>query len=153
MNIKRLHEILALTTMQLRKGPEVVKTDGPVQTTEIYMMPHEGEVDGDALTKVDVEFMIIGVRQATAELHKAELIDILNHYPDPGRLAGGPSYIEVGGVIGDQGAAFCLFALGKALDLWDIITPSKLGMEGEQAREAAGRGFIMITGYTAKETV
>ena len=49
--------------------------------------------------------------------------------------------------IGDQGAAFELFALGKVLGIWDIITPEKLGATGDMARQMAGAGFIMCTGY------
>jgi hypothetical protein len=91
--------------------------------------------------------MIVCVDQKKAQENKQNLIDILNTYPDPERLKGGPSYIEVGGVIGDQGTAFALFALGKVLGLWNVITPKTLGITGEQAREMAGMGFIMISGY------
>ena len=78
-----------------------------------------------------------------------ELIAILKTYPQPERLAGGPSYIEVGGEIGDQGAAFQLFALGKVLGLWDIITPEKLGITGPEANQMAGMGFVMMSGFKA----
>jgi len=35
------------------------------------------------------------------------------------------------------------------LGLWDVITPATLGLSGELAQDAAGRGFIMCTGFKA----
>lgn len=130
MNLNRLYAILGETTRQLRKGAEIA---------------HESEIGN--MTPVDMVFVTIGVDTAKAEKHRAELVEILGTYPDPERLAGGPSYIEVGGVIGDQGAAFCLFALGQTLGLWEIITPATFGLTGDEARQAAGSGFIVITGF------
>lgn len=148
MNLERLYKILAETTAQLRKG-EVVEDevrDG-LNVRSIYAMPHESEAKPE-VEKVDCEFLTIGVDKAAAQRHKAELIEILKTYPND-RLAAGPSYIEVGGEIGDQGAAFQLFALGKVLGLWDVITPKTFGLAGEQARQAAGAGYIMISGFKA----
>lgn len=160
MDLKRLYEILSETTMQLRKGAvvhgskhlvdainegrELDKEPGGVVT--IDAMPHVSEVVPDTET-IDMEFLVIGVDRAAAEKHKAELISILDTYPQPDRLAAGPSYIEVGAAIGDQGAAFQLFALGKVLGLWDVITPGAMGVTGDAARQLAGSGYIMITGY------
>lgn len=159
MDFDKLYKILNETTVQLRKG-EVVHGD-----KHLVDAINEGrdlkEVAGGVVTidamppmsaapnleKVDLEFLVIGVDKAKAEQRKAELIELLNNYPDPASLAGGPSYITVGGEIGDQGAAFQLFALGKVLGLWDVITPATFGMEGEEARRAAGSGFVMMTGY------
>ena len=59
----------------------------------------------------------------------------------------GPSYIDVGAVLDSQSLAFVLFAVGKVLGLWDIITPETLGIEGEKAGELAGLGFVMISGF------
>lgn len=160
MNIQRLHEILSETTVQLRKGevlegtPELVDAieagdkELPGGVVEINAMPHVDEARTDIET-VDVEFMVVGVDRAKAESHKDELTSILKDYPEPARLAGGPSYIEVGAEIGDQGAAFQLFALGKVLGLWDVITPTTMGFKGEQARQMAGGGYVMITGFQA----
>lgn len=161
MNLKRLYEILNETTIQLRKGevfegtPELVAqakaNDGKPLTgggvLEIYDMPHISEAVPN-IDKVDLEFIVIGIDKTAAERHKTELIEILKTYPHPERLAGGPSYIEVGGEIGDQGAAFQLFALGKVLRLWDVITPATMGLTGDDALRAAGNGFIMITGFS-----
>lgn len=159
MDISRLHEILAETTCQLRKGEEFEGTPELVEQAkrgeeikgggvlEIYAMPHESEAPSN-LEKVDVEFVTIGVDRVTAETRKDELVALLNEYPNPDELAGGPSYISVGATIGDQGAAFQLFALGKVLGLWDVITPARLGVtDPETARRMAGAGYVMCTGY------
>ncbi|HEY3679012.1 MAG TPA: hypothetical protein VGL45_09850 [Bradyrhizobium sp.] len=144
MNTKRLYEILAATTAQFRQGAEVEEhiEGGGLKVREIYAMPHESEAPAD-IEKVDMVFLTIGVDKPAAEKYRQELLALLADYP---RLKEGPSYIEVGAEIGDQGAAFQLFALGKVLGLWDVITPQLMGFEGDEAREMAGRGFIMCSG-------
>jgi hypothetical protein len=147
MNLERLYKILEYTTVQLRKGEPVTHTVvGPLAVTTIDNMPHESEAM-PSLELVDMEMLTIGVDKDEAAKLKPELITILDTYPKPERLAAGPSYIEVGAEIGDQGAAFQLFALGQVLGLWKVITPKVLGFEGAEAREFAGRGLIMISGY------
>lgn len=162
MNIARLYEILRETTGQFRKGEEVegdpelvgaIKEGRDLSkisggSVHIYAMPHESQAI-EGIVKVDLHFIIVGVDKVKAELHKEELIAILKTYPEQERLAGGPSYIEMGGEIGDQGATLQLFALGKVLGLWDVITPEKLGITGQEASELAGRGFVMIDGFDA----
>jgi len=165
MDLDRLHQILRETTVQLRKGEEIegdpelvdaVKNfkEGddvsklPGGSVHVYAMPHESQAKS-GIEKVDCHFITVGVDKVKAEAHRAELVAILKTYPQPERLAGGPSYIEVGGEIGDQGAAFQLFALGKVLGLWDIVTPEKLGFTGPEANQMAGRGLVMISGFQA----
>jgi len=151
VDLDKLYKILNDTTVQLRKGDEVIRHEpnNGLAVTEIFAMPHEHEPCVDHLERVDMEFLTIGVDRSEAQKRKSELVEILNTYPQPDRLAGGPSYIEVGAEIGDQGAAFQLFALGKVLGLWDVITPASLGIKGEQARQMAGRGMIMMSGFKA----
>lgn len=148
MNVKRLMEILGQTTFEFRKGEVISKKEvGAVSVTDIYMMPHVSEAPSD-LKMVDVIFEVIGVDKTKAESFRKEIIDIINTYPSLDRLAGGPSYIEVGGVLGSQSAAFMLYALGEVLGLWKVITPKSLGITDEaQALELAGGGFVMISGY------
>lgn len=161
MNLDRLYKILAETTVQFRKGEAVTGTPSLVEEFKnlkpdealkgggvlgIYAMPHESEAL-PSVEKVDLSFLTIGVDRAAAEKHRAELVGIMQSYPNPDRLQSGPSYIEVGGEIGDQGAAFQLFALGKVLGFWDVITPERMGLTGEMAKEMAGAGYIMITGF------
>jgi len=165
-SVGKVYEILRETTGQFRKGnifegsPELVAQaeagigDEGLRgggVLEVYAMPHESEADG--LEKVDMHFVTVAVNKAKAEARRAELIGLLNAYPAPDRLAGGPSYIEVGGELGDQGAAFELFALGKVLGFWDVITPETFGAIGDQARQLAGSGFIMCTGYTPAKAI
>jgi hypothetical protein len=146
-DVTKLHSILRDTTCQLRKGQRIETRKKPgLLITELYFMPHEDEPEANNLEKIDLEFVTIGVDRGKAIEYKDALIDILDSYPND-RLSGGPSYIEVGAEIGDQGAAFQLFALGKVLGLWDIITPRSFGFKGKEAKEIAGRGLIMITGY------
>lgn len=115
---------------------------------DVYAMPHESEGESCDV-QVDVVLLTISVNRQAAEARKDELISILNDYPQPSRLAAGPSYIEVGAALGDQGAAFQLFALGQVLGLWEVLTPTRLGIADEgRARRMAAQGFVMITGYS-----
>lgn len=66
---------------------------------------------------------------------------------DRERLEGGPSYIEIGGWVGDQTMALRFMALGVAAEAWEIITPERLGIEGPDADRLAGGGFVMVSGY------
>lgn len=146
MDLDRLYKILNKVTVQLRKGEEFEEhQEGNLKVVEVFMMPHESEVSN--FVKVDCVFLTIGVDKEKAEKYREEIITILKNYPQPERLAGGPSYIEVGGVIGDQGATFQLFALGEVLGLWKVITPKTLGMDDVEARQLAGVGMILISGY------
>lgn len=166
MNTHRLHEILQATTSQFRKGEAIEGTpalsaalkagvginDLPSGSAHIYAMPHVSGAT-DTVEKVDCHFLVIGVDKAKALEHKSELLALLADWPieswgQPTRqLTKELNYIEVGAVIGDQGAAFCLFALGQVLGLWRVLTPEVvLGVTGEAADRFAGLGFITISG-------
>lgn len=81
---------------------------------------------------------------------KDDLLRLLEaHYPSMERLRGGPSYIEIGGEIGDQGLALQLIGLGEIVGLWKAITPALMGLSGKDADEMAGSGFIMAGGLPA----
>lgn len=160
MNTRRLYELLNEATVQLRKGEELEGTPALVEgikagktldelpggVVHVYAMPHEAQARPE-IVKVDLHFIVVGVDKAKAEEIKPELIAILNDYPSPERLAGGPSYIEVGAELGDQGTALQLFAVGQVLGLWSVITPATLGMDGPIADQMAGSGFVMMSGY------
>ena len=148
MDTPRLYQLLADTTMMLRKG-EVVKREhtGPIEVITVDAMPSVEEIGTRADAKlIDLHFVNVVVYMDEARKIRNELVEMLKTWPS-NRLAAGPSYIEVGAVLGDQGAAFCLFALGEALDLWTVITPEKLGMKDDVAARAAGVGYIMISGF------
>jgi hypothetical protein len=148
-NVQRLYEILDETTQQFRKeGDDFEKVEehagGAIKVITLNMNPPVDKAP-DNLEKVDLEFLVVGVDKAAAEKCKPELVEILKSYPD---LVDGPSYISVGAEIGDQGAAFQLFALGKVLNLWGIVTPRSLGVTDEaKIQEMIGSGLIMITGF------
>jgi hypothetical protein len=150
MNIDRLFKILDETTTQYRKGEQVVvskigEAGRRIEVVELYNMAHVDQAPVDAgVDLVDVEFLTIAVDKAAAERNRAELLAILREWPEPARLAGGPSYMEVGGVVGDQGAAFQLFALGQTLGLWKVMTPKDFGYEGDEVQRVAGMGYIFI---------
>lgn len=165
MDLDRLYKILGDATGEFRKGdvfegtPELVKqaVDGidPEKGLQgggvlhIYSMPHESEANGVEL--VDCHFIKVGVNKEAAERNRAAFIEVLSTYPNPDRLASGPSYIEVGGEVGSQDGALQMFALGKVLGLWDVITPAMFGIEGEQADQMAGAGYVMMSGYRSPE--
>lgn len=65
------------------------------------------------------------------------------------RAKGGPSYIEWGGWIGDQGLAMRMMACGQKAGLWKVITPATLHVTGKDADDMAGKGFVMTSGYTS----
>ena len=158
MDLDKLYEILHDTTIQLRKGKPVQGTPELVGAIErgdetlpggvvtFDMMPPVEEAK-NSLVLVDMELMVVGVDKARAEAKRAEFVQIMGTYPNMETLAAGPSYITVGAVVGDQGIAFQLFALGKVLGLWSVITPASLGITGPEAAQMAGSGFIMMSGY------
>jgi hypothetical protein len=141
-----LFEALKQTTSVFRKGPEVEHRDvDGVKVTEVWGYPHVDDHDSD-LTMVDVHYVQIGVRHA--EDGRQALVEWLSQYPQPERLAGGPSYIELAGVGEiEQETAFRVMALGKVLGLWSLITPETLGITGPEADQMAGMGLVMISGY------
>ena len=67
---------------------------------------------------------------------------------DHQRVAGGPSYIEWGALIGDQGLAMRMMAAGQIAGLWQVITPRMFGVDGPEADSLAGQGMVMTSGYT-----
>jgi hypothetical protein len=94
---------------------------------------------------VNVHFFWVSARENPT---KAELLKRLAaEYPDMDRLRAGPSYIELGALLGDQGLALRLIALGKLVGLWPAITPATIGASGETADQLAGAGFVMAGGF------
>lgn len=112
----------------------------------------ENQVPPPGVELVDCHMQIpIDIEQANE--HREELLAILSEWPHEAwgaevpRLEEGPSYIHAGGVVGSQQLAFVLFAVGKVLGLWELVTPSTLGFEGGEADAMARRGLVMISGY------
>jgi hypothetical protein len=97
---------------------------------------------------VDVHFFEVALRNPDEDkpAMASALRRLLADYPDPERLAAGPSYIELGGVVGDQGLALMLIGLGELVGLWAVINPKRLGFTGKKADEMAGSGYVMCSG-------
>lgn len=148
MDLEHLHKIVRETTAMFRKGPtETTRVVGPIEVVEIYAMPHVDDAPA-TLDLIDVGPMVVGVDRAKALARKAELVALLKEYP-VGELERGPSYITVGGHIGSQDAALCLFALGEVLNVWRLMTPARLGATpgSDLEKQAIGAGFVMIDGF------
>lgn len=147
MNIQQLQTILRATTTVFRKGEEITEeTVGNVNVINVYAMPHVSKAPR-GLEMIDVEFMVVGVNKAEAQKRQGELIATLRDYPEPERLANGPSFIEVGAHVGSQDNALRLFALGQVLGLWTVVTPAMMRIPPQGRRDAAGQGFLFVTGY------
>ena len=143
MDLRKLYEIIEATTIPLRNGERMQRRQqGNLDVVEVFDMPHRNEIVDEGIKKVDLLLMSVGV--VNAQKYRDELVEVMSEYPDQERLANGPSYIEVAGVIGDQGHALRLFALGKALGLWDVFTPLNLHIAEDAAIEMAGLGYVMI---------
>jgi len=145
-----LHTILAECCHQFRTGEEIVERHvGPVTVTEVYAMPHVDDAAPD-LKLIDCHFMKIGVDPVGAELHRHDLIAILDRHSD--WLVNGPSYMRIAAELEiEQDIAFMLMAIGEVLGLWRVITPATFDLDGELAERAARTGFIMINGYRQEE--
>ncbi len=104
---------------------------------------------------VDMEIARLAINRARAAEIRDELKAILalypgTFYPDATPLERGPSYTEVGAVVGSQRTAFALFAMGEALGFWQILTPKKMfgpDFDDQLSREMMGMGYITIDGY------
>jgi hypothetical protein len=150
MNPEKLCQILEDSTAIFRKG-ELVETRslGCAEVTEIFGYRHTNEAPKeDNFDKVDMVFVDVVVDKTKARYHESELKKILSDYPEPARLAGGPSYIELAPNFGvEQDSALRLMALGKTLGLWKIVSGKTFGADDNRALELAGAGFLMISGY------
>jgi hypothetical protein len=147
INVERINDIISLCCEQHRKGPAVTEEElDDLQVTTVMAMPHVDDLPPEFLC-VDVHFFVVAVSNEAND-YRSELIELLEPWE---RLKSGPSYIEVGAELGDQGAALCLFGLGEALGFWHVVTPAKLGITGEKADQLAGRGFVMCSGFDPKD--
>jgi hypothetical protein len=146
IDLNHLYAILHQCTTQVRIGEVLKEQDvGPLHVTTVDAMPSEADLV-DGLVIIDLVLLKVAVHPAKAEAHKAEFISLIE--PLRAELEPGPSYIAIGALIGDQGTAFQLMALGEVLGLWKVITPRTLGMKDEAIiQQAAGNGYIMISGY------
>lgn len=59
-------------------------------------------------------------------------------------LAGGPSYITLGGWLGSQDLALMLIGAVELAEIAQAVTPEALGMTGATADQMARRGLVML---------
>lgn len=146
----RVRQIIHACTVALRKGPMVVELDmgDNIQVVEIFTAPPANDPANAHLKQVDVHFAMIGVDMDVAARLRDRLTAELATYDG---LKSGPSYITVGADIGDQEMALRLFGLGEALGLWTVITPAGLGLKGPAADQAAGSGYVMVSGFKPQQ--
>ncbi|MFA7278945.1 MAG: hypothetical protein WC100_02515 [Sterolibacterium sp.] len=97
------------------------------------------------------DVIFFGVRkspEATADALKAAMADHKGEFFDVDPLDGHEhSYIELGGWIGDQGAALLLIGLGAALGAWKLLTPkTMLGdmCPPDMVQKLAGMGMVSM---------
>jgi hypothetical protein len=142
MDTKFLYDV----TKVYRKGDVVTeRNENGLHVTEVFGYPHVSNADTEAL--IDVHFVWIAVDVPEAEKHADEFDRLLHDYPQPNRLQQGPSYIELGAVLGDQELAFRFIAVGAALRRWTVIIPETLGITGPEAAALAGSGMVMLSPF------
>lgn len=54
------------------------------------------------------------------------------------------SYLEIGGDVGDQGAALMTMGLGSLLGAWKLMTPRMLPIPEDLQMQMAGMGMVTI---------
>ncbi len=148
--IEDLNEIITEQTLPFRKGEEV-KVEEKDGITVVTMdgfppSPSHGKL-------IDVHFIQVGFTEAAAD--KDVFIKATRLALQPGQgafqdlttkdLAGGPSYITLGGWLGDQTQALLFMALCAFHGLGNIITPANLGITDEkEVAMLAGSGLLMV---------
>ena len=125
-----------------------------------------GEVDKDHRPLPGCEvfnFCIMSLVLKTEKVHEhaAEMTELLKAWPSESwgqpvpPLGEEINYLTAGGVLGDQGQAFMLFAFGKALGWWGIMDPhTMLGLDYDDpmGQQMAGMGMVAIMGYRPEIT-
>lgn len=144
--VRALAEVVEAQTTPHRKGEIVEIKDEPglqvVNITNFPPVPQRG-------TLVDMHFIQVGFTEAAADCEgfvealraaltvPGEFCEIDEHI-----LRSGPSYITLGGWLGDQTLALRFMALCEFHELGQVITPKTMGMDNEMADLMAGRGMI-----------
>ena len=146
MDKNKVEEIVqACTRMFAKPGKEgeVLQHDDVLDVEVQVLAPVLTQADQEQHEHlVDCHFVVIAVDIPKAEAHRDAFVDELKAYPEPERLAEGCSYLQLGAVVGSHDVALRVLAVGKALGLWEVVTPAKMGFEGRQADQLAERGMI-----------
>lgn len=136
--------------LERREGDPVVKEydEGNLHVVEFNDFP---EAPPNAM-RADVHFVLVAptegfptqevlVKTVRAALGPGEFGSTIIIADD---LAGGPSYITLGGWLGDQGLALMLIGAVELAGIAKAITPKMLGATGEMADQMAGSGLVML---------
>lgn len=150
MNKQRLMEVLNDSTCVISKGEPTQRKLPGISLLLWGLMVPANDSRIDALEKVDCQFLTIGVNKSQAEKHRAEFIAFLEEYPEPTKLADGPTYKHLSTIVGDDITALRIFGLGQALGIWDVLLPANLGVPQDLVEEAADLGLIVTTGYQSQ---
>jgi hypothetical protein len=149
--VEELIDYVLRSTRVYRVGPRVRKEGRIVTVDDFPPVPAEGESEGEEI--IDLFFVKVGFTEAVEARTATEFYDLVVSAAEKGAgamnvsvLRGGPSYIALGGWLGDQTLAFQYLALGAYHGLWDVVTPSTLGITGSAAMDIAGRGMVMASG-------
>ena len=106
----------------------------------------EGALDAGffKLTATTLEGQVLVTQDEFHEALNGALEQVTGVFSELDRetLLGGPSYIELGRWLGDQGIAIGFIGLGALLDFWDVASPQGLGITGEDAAQLLGMGFL-----------
>ncbi len=154
MDTRKLYDIVQDSTRIFRKGESVERRQfRNAEVIELFGYDHTSKAPtGDNFDIVDMIFVDVVVDIARAEKYRGAFAEQMRAYPQPERLAGGPSYIELAPNMGmQQEGALRVMALGKTLGMWDVMSAKTLGMDDITARHMAGQGFLMISGYKPSE--
>ena len=100
--------------------------------------------------RADVHFVVIAPTEGFPD--PDILVQTVRNAAGPGEfgevsleaLAGGPSYITLGGWLGSQDLALMLIGAVELAGIADAVTPGLLGLTGDRADQMAGMGFVML---------
>lgn len=127
--------------------PEVTHRQvGNVAVTEVKAFP---EAPPNAV-RADVHFVVVAPTEGFPE--RDDLVATVRAALGVGAfttlsgedLAGGPSYITLGGWLGSQDLALMLIGAVELAGISKAITPKMLGLTGTDADHAAGMGLVML---------
>ena len=152
MSIQELQEALPKwVRLERRQGdPELkVRKAGDVGVIELNTFPEEPP----NAVRADVHFVMVAPNEGFPD--KDELIRVVVGAIGKGEfseitaedLAGGPSFITLGGWLGSQDLALMLIGAVELARIAKAITPKALGMSDRTAEAMAGAGLVMLGPY------
>ena len=118
---------------------------GACQCGRCLTEPYDEVTTALAMHTADVEFFKVTLK---GEPSRDEFLRLVRE-ECPSLLDGAEhSYIEIGGMVGDQGEALVLMGAGAVLGAWTLRTPrsvfGKLGLTADMLMNLAGQGLVTI---------